>query len=1097
MTLWIGLIALGLGLGTSLFIPVPQTLKTNFDAGQSLYALGEYEGAILEYSKIVKFDSRAVRTDSVRVSFGDELELPVMAAAWYQLGNARMRSGQHEEAVDAFREVIAMEGVEENFQSLVQFRVAETRFLQKEYEKAAEEYKRYAELFPTSDLAGEAYFYSGWSQFNLERYDDAISTLRGMLEAYPGDRYASDSQFRIASSYYEKEQYQKAVDEAEIVLEEYPSSPVIAQATYLKAQAFDQMERSGEAIASYREVRDLYDRMYELLRGSFREGKNVDFDNYRQLFETSSLRVAEIYRRNGQFEEAYQELIAAQETAEERFYKAKVQMRLGDNYMEWGQRVKDQAQKQKRFEEAYTTYNQVIELYGDTPYPPIAQYNKGEARYFAGDYGEARQEYTAVATLYPDSETGLRANALYSAAWSSEKLDDFEAALDMYGQVVESFPRSDQAPLCLLRMGRVNTEQQRFDEAIEAYRIVAENYGETRHAADANYGLGLLYKQRGELDSAIDAFSRVGREAGEVYVASLIEAANIHIGEGRSEEGRQVLDQLLAGVTGDRTLEAQAHYQIAQLDLNNDNYLDAINRYTKVIEEYPEAKVIREVRYGRALAYHKANRFSRALADYQWLLDQNLLESMALKVNFAMALSFAAQGQDAEATKLLTQVIESGDETLARNAQLQLISMAEKQDPEDAIRTYEDMLSRLTTQEDKVRVLIRMASAYFRLGRYEQSVAASQQLLDLAIDAEDIANALFVQGNSHFRAGELEKAIQTYQTIVDNYPQIGWARNAQFQIGAAYNQMSGDGNVQYLPYVAEAFQSYYTAYADDEKAVYAYYYSAFAEYRMGRWRESSETFQELASRFPRSEFAPQSLFRAGEAVFNLAQGESRENKKGVFRDAMRKYDSVLGRYPRSGVVDDALYNKAWAIIHLSDLGEEYTKADALPFFERIVAEHPDGDFGAASQFTLGDYYYGEKEYDLASASYRKFLELYPEQRLKAKDRPLRRKASVLLGHLSEIEAYNVYAAGESLFDGEQYEEAIEIFKDVIERFPESDQAVNAAVNIASAYMALEEYRKAAEEFQQVVQKYGNIQRFSPQVDFSRQQLQVLEEARVL
>ena len=51
MAVVIGLIALGIGLGSSLFLPVPQSLKTNFDAGQSLYALGEYEGAIIEYSK--------------------------------------------------------------------------------------------------------------------------------------------------------------------------------------------------------------------------------------------------------------------------------------------------------------------------------------------------------------------------------------------------------------------------------------------------------------------------------------------------------------------------------------------------------------------------------------------------------------------------------------------------------------------------------------------------------------------------------------------------------------------------------------------------------------------------------------------------------------------------------------------------------------------------------------------------------------------------------------------------------------------------------------------------------------------------------------
>ncbi len=1085
MSIWVGLIALGVGLGTSLFLPVPQTLKTNFDAGQSLYALGEYQGAILEYSKIVKFSNPAVRTDSVRVDFGNGLELPVVAAAWYQLGNAYKRSGQHDEAVEAFHHVTTMKSVAESFRSLVQFQVAETRFLQKQYPEAAVEYKRYVDLFPNSELAGQALFYAGWSEFNDKNYDRSIGTLSGMLEKYPEDRYAPDSQFRIASSHYEKENFEVAVAQADIVLERYPNSPVIAQATYLRAQAFDKMGRDEEAIKAYRDVRDLYDRMFELLRGSFRERKNVDFENYRQLFETSSLRVAEIYRREGKFEEAYQELIAAQETAEERFYKAKVQMRLGDNYMEW-----------KRFDDAYVAYNQVIDLYSDTPYPAIAQYNKGEARYFDDDFERARSEYLLVAENYPDSETGLRANAVYSAAWSSEKVGDFETSLKLYAQVVQSFPRSDQAPLCLLRIGRVNTEQQRFDAAVKAYQQIADDYGETHHAADANYGLGLLYKQQGKPDEAIQAFSRVGRSAGEVYVASLVEAANIHIGAGRAGDGRLVLDQLLAGVTGDRGLEATAHYQIAQLDLNNDNFNDAINRYKKVIDEYPESSVIRDAHYGRALAYHKANRFNPALADYQWLMDQNLPESMELKVIFAKALSHAALNQDAQATTLLRKVIDSGDETLGRNAQLQLISMAEKRDPKDAIRIYEDMLASLTTTGDKVRVLIRLASAYFRLNEFDKSIEASQQLIDVAVDSEDIANALFVQGNSYFRAGDLATAVQTYQGIVDNYPQIGWARNAQFQIGIAFNKMAA-GNISYLPQVAREFEKYYNTYPDDERAVYAYYYAAFAYYRLGKWRDASNTFDQLATRFPESEFAAQAMFRSGESIFNLAQGQGREGKKAIFQEAMAKYELVLSRFPASDMVDDALYNKAWAIIHLSDLGEEFTKQDAMPLFEQIVGEHTFGDYGPASQFTIGDYYYGEKSYTEATNAYQVFLQTFPQDKLQAKDKGLRRKAETLLGHLSEIEAYNVYAEGEKFFDAEDYKQAVAIFQDVITRFPDSDQAVNAAVNIAAAYMAQEDYRKAGEEFKRVVDNYSGEARFTPQVDFSRQQLEALEEARVL
>lgn len=1081
MTVWAGLIALGLGLGASLFLPVPQNLKTSFDAGQSLYALGEFEGAIIEYSKIVKFDSRAVRTDSVRVMFGNNLELPVVAAAWYQLGNAYKKSGQHEKAVEAYRQVIDVGSVAEDFKSLVQFQVAETRFLAKEYGEAAKEYKRYVELFPETQEAGKAYFYAGWSEFNTKEYDQSIETLNGMLAAYPQDRYAPDSQFRIASALYEKGDYAQAVDMAQIVLDKYPDSPVIAQALYLKANAYDQMGRDVEAIKAYRDVRNLYDRMFELLRGSFREGKNVDFENYRQLFETSSLRVAEIFRKTDQFEEAYQELIAAQETAEERFYKAKVQMRIGDNYMEWN-----------KFDEAWTAYNQVIELYGDTPYPPNAQYQKGEAKYFAGDYAAAREDYLQLLEDYPDSDTGLRSAALYSAGWSAEKFGGVDQAIASYTQAVENFPRSDQAPLCLLRIARLSYEQQKVEEAIEAYKAITESYQDTRHTADAYYGLGILYRDEERKDEAIAAFSKVDRDARETYIAALIEAANIYISQDRIAEGRALLNQLLEGVTGDRDLEARAHFQMAQLDLNNKNYVDAVERYSLVLEEYPESDVIRDTRYGRALAYHYSGRYDRALVDYKWLLDTKIPKAMQLKVTFSMALSYSAEGNDEEAEKLLNEVIASGDESLVRSARLQLISMAEKKgNPEEAVHIYEEMLATTTSSEDRERLLIRLANAYFKLDKFQQSIDAAQELIDLAINAESIANALFVQGNCFYRSEQFVQAIATYNTIIENYPQIAWARNAQFQIGVAYNRLSANGNVEVLPAMSKAFNAYYTQYPEDDRAVHAYYYDAWAHYRMGKWRAASDIFASLADKYPQSRYASEALFRAGDALFNMTNRSGAENKNQNFLDAMVFYDRIIKRYSRSSHVDDALYNKAWCLINLD------RKEEAVPVFERIVAEYSDGTYGARSQFTLGDYYYGLKDYEKATENYQAFLERFPADKLIAQDRVLPKKARTLLGHLAEIDAYNLYATGEQLLAEKNYDEAMAIFKEVQQKYPKSDQAVNSLVNIGAAYMAQEEFRQAGAVFQEVVDNYGDNPKYRTQVDYAREQLEVMEEARVL
>ena len=71
----------------------------------------------------------------------------------------------------------------------------------------------------------------------------------------------------------------------------------------------------------------------------------------------------------------------------------------------------------------------------------------------------------------------------------------------------------------------------------------------------------------------------------------------------------------------------------------------------------------------------------------------DLAETMRLKITFSMALSYSAKGEEGQAKTLLDEVIEKGDESLVRSARLQLISMAEKQDPREAIKIYEELLA--------------------------------------------------------------------------------------------------------------------------------------------------------------------------------------------------------------------------------------------------------------------------------------------------------------------------------------------------------------------------------------------------------------------
>lgn len=1068
-----------LALGVSVFLPVPQNLKTYFDNGQSFYAIGEYELAIKEYSKIVSFHHKAVDVDQVTVKISDRLTLPIREAAWYQLGNSYKKSGEHDKAIEAFRNVLKGVGVPERFRATVQYQIADTRFAQGEFEAAAEEYGNFVRLFPSSNLVDKAYFYQGWSFFKDKRYDDAIRTLTEMLSKYPTSSYTPDAQYRIATCYFEQGQYQRAIEEADKLLEKYPESTSIANAEYIKANSYEHLEQYDDAIPAYQRVIDLYDKMFELLRASFREGRNVDFERYEEIFESSFLRIAEIYReQKGDYSKAYDTYVRAQETVREYDQKAKIQKLIGDNYLAW-----------KRYDDALTAYRQVITNYPASPYPPQAQYYVGETLYYRGDYTTARDEYLKVLENYPDTDTELKAQALYSAGWASEELREYDRAIELYNQVVSNYARSQAAPVCMLRIGRITYDRGQYEKAEVQYRRIVENYADRDIVADAYYFLGLALREEGKRQEAIAAFNKVSKKAGQSYVGAQMSVAILYAQEKQSEKAEQVLLNLLKTVEGDPALEALTHYQMGQLYLSQlEVPRKAAEQYSIVIEQFPESEHLNNSYYGRGQAYYKLLRFDDAILDYQYLLNQSLAPQMRDKTRLALALAYSALNRDKDAERLLRLVAEGGDRTLAQMARVQLVSLAERESPEEAIRIYRDLLAQAQEEEERAIILARLASVYYKVEQYEQSLDMAKQLIAVSKKPESIASGYYIAGNSYYKLGRYEEAIGQYRQVTENYPGTVMAPGALFQIALAYSRMADEVKMQDKAKLAivkeklirnsvEAFEEYYTRYPGSREALPAYYYAAWGYYRMmakEHWIKAAEVFQKLVRKYPRSEYAAESLFRAGESLFNERKWD----------EAYALFDRVLRDYPSSEWVDDAMYDKAWCLVNSN------RKAEAVPIFEEIVQKFPQGRYGPMSQFTLGDYYYGEQDYENATLAYRKFVEMYPTHRRVV-------RAKLLLDNLSEIRAYQLYSQGEKLFDEEKYKDAIAIFLQVREQYPRSDSAVNALVNIGAAYQAMEDFDKAAESYELIIKQYKENAKYLAQVGFAEKQLAALREAKVI
>ena len=235
--------------------------------------------------------------------------------------------------------------------------------------------------------------------------------------------------------------------------------------------------------------------------------------------------------------------------------------------------------------------------------------------------------------------------------------------------------------------------------------------------------------------------------------------------------------------------------------------------------------------------------------------------------------------------------------------------------------------------------------------------------------------------------------------------------------------------------------------------------------------KSADVFSELVRKYPRSEFAAEAQYRVGECLFN----------KGEYEESIKAFDGVLRDFSASEYVDDALYSKAWSLIRMR------REAEAIPIFRKIVEKFGGGDYGASSQFSLGDYFYSVKDYENAASEYERFVELYPDHKLVP-------RAKKLLENLAEINAYNLYRKGEDLFDKGKYDESIEVFRDVIDRFPESNSAVSALCNIAAAYEAKEDFDRAKSTYTELIERFSDDPRYSAQIEFARVHLKNIESA---
>ena len=314
----------------------------------------------------------------------------------------------------------------------------------------------------------------------------------------------------------------------------------------------------------------------------------------------------------------------------------------------------------KRPGEAADALSQMLDRYPKSELADRARPLRADARFEAGDFAQAREDYGAMGLRARTDEE--RFNLLLDEAETLEAARNYDEALRLLNDALSherapvhtdttggklylapSGPGADRYGRLTLRIGTVHLLDGRLSEALIAYRRVIDDYPKTALAAEAQYRIGYAYEtEADDFARARESYSKVREHGGS---QSYIQQAAQRLA---------ALDQIekFRGAGGDSLQrKAETHFMLAE------QYLFQLDKPERALEQYDD---VVDSLQGTPWA-------AKALTAKAWVLKNKL-------------------DRKSEADSLLWKVVREYPETEAQLAARDYLELAGQVVPAELIR---------------------------------------------------------------------------------------------------------------------------------------------------------------------------------------------------------------------------------------------------------------------------------------------------------------------------------------------------------------------------------------------------------------------------
>jgi TolA-binding protein len=703
------------------------------------------------------------------------------------------------------------------------------------------------------------------------------------------------------------------------------------------------------------------------------------------------------------------------------------------------------------------------------------EFSNGMDRYNKQLFADAHKIFESIITDYGVEEE-LYASARFYSANSLLKMGKKDEAATGFEFIANNVVWSKFREESLFTLGLIYFEIERYALTRKNHLLLLYQYPNSEYVGSAMYWIGESYAAEGKLEEAIDFLKQAieDKSSNRFRDHSLYALASLYEKTQDYNNAVKYYDQLLTYHTNSPlALQAQVRIGVCYFYLK-DYYNSILELNNPSLQDLP-AENLAEALYLLANAHYRVEEYPNAANIYSEIIEKFPDASVYRNAQYGLAWSLFQQSKYGEAYTVFNYLSQGDDTTGIKSFIWKGESRRYSGNPKEALVIFEDFLKRYPDHPLAALVESLIGLIYFDQNKFE----LSSQYLTNATSSDDPvtrAKAFTMIGEIELRnknfikaRGNFEPAIRITESENEVHQRallglgVSLYHLGDFEIAADYLREAENINSSFEPdkinfYMAESYFSlgkYQEALSRynsiksnaDEYVSQVMYSKGYCHFNTGSYSNAAYQFAEFVDRYPDDQRITDAKLRLADSYYGSKN----------FAAASRIFKQLFQSGKYSSDDPYTYYQYAQALYKSGETNS------AINEFRNLQQKFPDSKYAESSLFTVGFIKFQEGEFEDAINDFRYVLQIYKKSAL----------APVVY-----------YSIGDAYFNIGKYDSAVVNYRNVLTKYPSSEYAFDAINGMQYSYVAMGKSDEAINLIDRYTSQNPNL-KFSDQIFFKK------------